>query len=623
MLNVVMNAEQLEKDVEAGRWSEVLPALSHLRLPLNKLMNLYEQIILEMLEVREVEVARTMMKETAVLVKMKQTVPERFKHLEDLVNYIGGDGSSIKAAVSSSDDEMIKLLYAKGGRKESRRKEIALELMREIPAVEPSRLLALMTKAIRYSNEKEGLFDSKEEASKEGNATSSGATPASSSQKAPSSSQYDLFLGRFPLDDSEEEKVVRNMASQLSFKSSQSSPESARFSPDGSMLLTGARDGFIEIYNPHTCRLRDDLEFQRNENFMALSSTIMTFSFNKNAQYLLAGSQDGSCAIFRLSTGECVKEFIKIHSGPITSLQFNKDDSSILTASLDGSIHLLGLKSGKVIKSFSALDSPGFNPSSNAAANASTSGSPTFAISAHFNRDNSQVIAAYADGWIRLFASSSAQFIRAFEPGDNPIDIPNASSHDRSSLTPHSSNRASDNDPTTATHAFQKSKDIHSLLPLSLPGQHTFVVGTRSNNLFLMNADGQTLKIYRNDPPQSLSEEEEEEDGHTGGNNAHNNNNKKRQPPLIHSSALASSSGAQSLPSGAFSPFITACLSPQAHLLYAVTQHSYLVCFDVLTGEKLHTFKIHDAEVIGLHHHPFRNLLLSYAVDGSLKTWKT
>ena len=626
MLNVVTNAEQLQKDVENGRWSEVIPALSHLRLPLNKLMNLYEQIVLEMLEVREVDVARTMMKETAVMVKMKQSVPERFKQLESLVSQVGGDGVHIKASFTSNEEEMAKLLYAGGGRKESRRKEIAMELMREIPAVEPSRLLALMTKALKYANEHEEIFpqgeneDSDASKVKSSNpsssnldSNSSNLNPSSSSNPISStkpssrsstlsssliSSHYDIFLGRFPLEESEEEKEVKKMKSQLSFKSAQSAPETVRFSPDGSMLLTGARDGFIEVYNPHTCILREDLHFQKEENFMALSSAIMAFAFNKNAQYLVAGSQEGTCAIFRLATGECVKEFAKIHSAPISSLHFAKDDASILSSSLDGNIHLLGLKSGKVIKTFS--------PSSASAS------SNQYVISAHFNRDNSQVIAAYADGYVRVYANDAARLLlHTFEPGDHPISGLNDDEEDAYHTAPPMKGQS------TPKKAFQKSRDIHSLLPLGLPGQHTFIVGTRSNCLFLMNSDGQTIKVYCNDNPlatASSGDPPSSSSSHSAG---------RHQKELISSSTLITANeGIAQLGPGAFSPFVTSCLSPHAHLLYAVTQDSFLVCFDVLSAKRLSITKIHDAEVIGLHHHPFRNILLSFAVDGSLKTWK-
>lgn len=575
MLNTVMNAEQLERDVCAGRWDEVLLAISGLRLPLHKLMNLYEQIVREMLEVREVDVARAMMKETGVFAKMKQTAPERFKALDALVNRIGGDGSHIKASFSSNEEEIAQLLYAQGGKKENRRKDIAMELMREIPAVEPSRLLALMTKALRYTNEHEGLFAN--EGDKDSKTENSESTTVP--KKIALSTQYDLFLGRFPTDDSEEEKVVKAMATSIKFGTVQSAPEAVRFSPDGSMMLTGARDGFVEVYNPYTCRLRDDLAFQANENFMALSSAVLAFSFNKTAQYVVAGTQGGTFAIFRLASGECVKEFANFHSAPISSVSFSRDDSAILSSSLDGAIHLSGLKSGKIVKTF--------RPDQGSLLTADSH--PTFVISAHFNRDNSQVVAAYADGAIRIYSNASAQLIRFFEPGDNPVSVGN----DRDA-----------NKNESGSRTILKSRDIHSLLPLPHPGQHQFIVGSKTNHLYLMNIEGQTLRTYANISPVDTS------------------GSKENRKNLTSDSLLPSISTDGEHAPGAYTPFVAATLSPQAHYLYAVTQDSYLVCFDVLTGERVNALKIHDSEVIGLHHHPFKNLLLSFSTDGTLKTWK-
>jgi hypothetical protein len=47
----------LLSDIHTGRWDLVLSQVSSLQLPKDKLMNLYEQIVLELLEAREMDLA--------------------------------------------------------------------------------------------------------------------------------------------------------------------------------------------------------------------------------------------------------------------------------------------------------------------------------------------------------------------------------------------------------------------------------------------------------------------------------------------------------------------------------------------------------------------------------------
>jgi WD40 repeat-containing protein SMU1 len=550
-----MNAEQLERDVKSGNWDEVLLSISGLQLPVNKLMNLYEHIVKEMLEMKEVEVARTMVKETAVLEKMKNLLPERYQRLEDLISR----SSSSLGIISESD---LEALYPQGN-KQIRRNDIASELLREIALVEPSRLLSLLTKSIRFSSQFEGLGaiigENGDLSSEKGNSGSEISVNSEILSRRESrrhtvlpSSQYDLFLGRFPTEEEQDENVPRVVSTSIKFKSSSSSPESAKFSMDGSMLIVGARDGFIEVYNPHTGRLREELEYQAKEQYMAISSAVLCLNFNKTGEYMLAGGQDGTFAIFKLATGECVKEFLNVHTAPITSLSFSKDDSQILTSSLDGTIQLFGIKSGKVIRNFKSSSQSSFS---------SSSSSIPFIQQCHFSRDNKFIISASSDGLIRVWDNSaSAQCVRSFSPGNDPISLEKSS---------NSSN------PSNHPIPSYSSTDIHSLIPLPHLGLHQFIVSDKSPFIHLMNLHGHTLKTFTNPLPSP-------------------------------------------------SPFITASISPKAHFLFAVTQDSHLLSFNLLTGEFIPpSIHIHDSEVIALHHHPFRNLLLSFATDGDLKIWKS
>uniref|UniRef100_A0A1I7XNK2 WD40 repeat-containing protein SMU1 n=1 Tax=Heterorhabditis bacteriophora TaxID=37862 RepID=A0A1I7XNK2_HETBA len=78
-------------------------------------------------------------------------------------------------------------------------------------------------------------------------------------------------------------------------------PQSAVFSPDGQFLVSGSKDGFIEVWNFMNGKLRKDLKYQ----------------------------------VWRIQTGDCLRRFEKAHNNAVTAVRFSKDNSHILSCGND------------------------------------------------------------------------------------------------------------------------------------------------------------------------------------------------------------------------------------------------------------------------------------------------
>ena len=55
-----------------------------MKVPVEKLMTLYEQVVIEMLEIREIDIARELLRTTQPMLTMKSQQPERYMKLENL-----------------------------------------------------------------------------------------------------------------------------------------------------------------------------------------------------------------------------------------------------------------------------------------------------------------------------------------------------------------------------------------------------------------------------------------------------------------------------------------------------------------------------------------------------------
>ncbi|CDY11094.1 BnaC06g23460D [Brassica napus] len=146
-LNTVDSVEAFVYDINSGRWDSVLPQDSQLKLPRNKLEDLYEQIVMEMIELRELDTARAILRQTQVMGVMKQ---EQLKEailirMSMVVRYCSALLPNVDGLWGNST-------------KERKRAQIAQAVAAEVTVVPPSRLMASVVKSFSSGKREGGDF---------------------------------------------------------------------------------------------------------------------------------------------------------------------------------------------------------------------------------------------------------------------------------------------------------------------------------------------------------------------------------------------------------------------------------------------------------------------------------
>ncbi|KAJ3107204.1 Serine/threonine-protein kinase smu1 [Phlyctochytrium planicorne] len=306
-LNAVDSLDIFVSNVNDGKWDHVLRAISHVTIPTKKLVDLYEHIVIELVEMKEIGAARSLLRQTDTMQHLRDTNPERYLKLEEVLSRPHFDA---------------KLVY--NGSREKRRSEIASALASDVMIANPSRLLALLSQSLKYQ-QSQGLL--------------------------PTDFAYDLFRGTAIMAKSEDDCPPSQCFKTIKFPR-KAKAESAAFSPDGQFFVTGTLDGMIEVWNYFTGKHRNDLKYQKEESFMMMETAVLCLAYGRDNDILASGAQDGNIKVWRVSTGQCIKRFISAHSQGITALKFSKDNTQILSGSFDFTARLHGIKSGKMLKEF-------------------------------------------------------------------------------------------------------------------------------------------------------------------------------------------------------------------------------------------------------------------------------
>eukprot|EP00457_Paulinella_chromatophora_P005780 gb/GEZN01005797.1/.p1 GENE.gb/GEZN01005797.1/~~gb/GEZN01005797.1/.p1 ORF type:complete len:511 (+),score=88.85 gb/GEZN01005797.1/:47-1579(+) len=361
-LNTVDDIGKFNQDILRGNWDAVLEVASTLALPAPKLYLLFEQIVVEMAELREVDTARAILRTTPCMLKMKKESPERYLRLEHLLQRTYFD--PLEA-------------YPEGGKKELQRQRIAAALKQEVEVVPPARLLSLLTQGLKWQRH-QGLL--------------------------PKGSKFDLFRGEAPSEQVAEEEKFPNKNHKVIKFGAKSHAECAVFSPDGQYLVTGSTDGFIEVWDFQTGKLEKELKYQTDEDFMMHDHPVLCLAFSPDSELLASGDAAGTVKVWRIQTGACVRKFPAAHSKGISTVCFAKDSTQLLTASFDNTLRIHGLKSGRTLKEFR--------------------GHASYVTSALYGTETNQVISSSADGSLKIWNQKTGDCVKSIKPMETTIPIP-------------------------------------------------------------------------------------------------------------------------------------------------------------------------------------------------------
>eukprot|EP00933_Yihiella_yeosuensis_P041190 TRINITY_DN35611_c0_g1_i1.p1 TRINITY_DN35611_c0_g1~~TRINITY_DN35611_c0_g1_i1.p1 ORF type:complete len:530 (+),score=112.53 TRINITY_DN35611_c0_g1_i1:132-1721(+) len=300
--------------------------------------------------------------------------------------------------------------------------------------------------------------------------------------------------------------------------------------------------------------------------------------FSPDGQFCVSGSVDGFVEVWDYQSGTLRKDLsyqeegsFMMHDKAVIACAFNKDSELLATGSQDGQIKVWRIATGQCARRYERAHTDGVSWIT-------------------WSKDSSQLLTASFDKSARVHGIKSGKTLKEFRGHTSYVNSAVFNRDNNKIITASSDSHVIVFDartteviikitpppPPHASSIMDFAVNCALLAPkIALYGdQETIFVCTRTNTILLMNLSGQVLKSF------SSGKREKGE-------------------------------------------FVCMTLSPKGEWLYAVAEDNKLYCFSTQTGNLEQTTQVNDkGEVIGMAHHPTRNVLAAFSGDGVLAFMK-
>nr|XP_051224733.1 suppressor of mec-8 and unc-52 protein homolog 1-like [Lolium perenne] len=289
--------------------------------------------------------------------------------------------------------------------------------------------------------------------------------------------------------------------------------------------------------------------------------------FSPNGQFLVSCSTDGIIEVRDYTSCKLTKDLLyqtdesfMMHEVAVLRVDFSRLSDRLSSGSADGEIKVWCIQTGECLQRLENAHERGVT-------------------SVTFSRDESQILSTSFDTTARIHCLQSGKMLKEFSGHTSFVNNGIFSTDGTRVITSSSDRTVKVWDLKTADllQSFKPPPPLRggdavvNSVHLFPKNSDHIVVCNKSSSIFIMTLQGQVVK--------SFSSEREGD-------------------------------------------FVAASVSPKGEWIYCVGEDMKLYCFSQQSGKLENLMKVHEEDVIGIAHHPHRNLVATYAVDCMMKIWK-